>query len=63
MFRLLFTDSATHRFPFAAFLPDPFCFGVSTIHGLILPVMEEDFLTLNVNRQYVRVGYIFSFRN
>jgi hypothetical protein len=60
MFRLVFTDSATHIFTFAAVLPDP-CFGVRTIHGLILPVMDEDFPTLDVNRQYVRVGYICIF--
>jgi hypothetical protein len=59
MFRLLFTDSTTHGFPFAALLLDPSCLGVCTIHRLILPVMEEDFPTLDVNCQYVRVGYIF----
>ncbi|KAJ7358496.1 hypothetical protein DFH08DRAFT_802317 [Mycena albidolilacea] len=53
MFRLLLTDSATHGFPFAAFLLDPSCFGVCTMRGLILPIMEEDLPTLDVNHQYL----------
>jgi hypothetical protein len=63
IFTLLFADSTTHGFPFSALLLDPSCLGVRTIHGLIVPVMEEDFLALDVNCQYVRVGYIFSFSN
>ncbi|KAJ7907835.1 hypothetical protein B0H13DRAFT_2017920 [Mycena leptocephala] len=59
MFRLLFTDSAIHRFSFAAFLPAPPCFSVRTIHGLILPVIEEDFPTLDVNRQYIYPRFTF----
>ncbi|KAJ7307882.1 hypothetical protein DFH08DRAFT_900458 [Mycena albidolilacea] len=52
MFRLLFTDSTTHGFPFAALLLDPSRLGVCTIHGLILPFMEEDFPTFDVNCQF-----------
>jgi hypothetical protein len=56
MFTLLSTDSTSLGFPFSALLPDPSCLGVRTIHGLILPVMEEDFPALDVNCQYIRVG-------